>query len=487
MSLEMVFNGNELVQNGRTQADVEDEWLVLHPEANHHNKADGACEEEPSRSGQSSDSSSSSSASSSSSPQPSILDDLIEIDTSVLDVGHVEQSDLKHDEHNIDITNPFLSVGLDDASQVQTPGSETFSLTTPESGVQDTSPMLSPAVQVMERDGDYDPDRIPFSVFQRCDSLIPAEWSVTSTESLFSIHAGNSSFGRDFNFLPTGELGTAGDGEISKPGEFPLLIPCLSTPAATPVEEKDVAEVNVFTGILEAADNPSPPAATQAGEEDVAEVKMSTEVLESAEDPYPPAVTEARNKDVSEVKTFTEILESAEKTKKDMGKTYPVDQEQTKAPPPTAETLRCSSRSRPSDGSDASNCSFAFPILAPTEQVGSAKSDPYQPHHLDPPIEPQYSAVAPNGSPHKKSSSYFSCCSLFSCSLCCSFSFSRLCGSCKPCGFCGSFNSCRPCGFCCSSPFTSGGLCYTRRSCNLCWSCKSRWTCSCFSCLKRRV
>nr|GMC99339.1 circumsporozoite protein-like [Ipomoea batatas] len=42
----------------------------------------------------------------------------------------------------------------------------------------------------------YDPNRIPLSVFGSRSSA-PMEWSVASTESLFSIHVGNNSFSRD--------------------------------------------------------------------------------------------------------------------------------------------------------------------------------------------------------------------------------------------------------------------------------------------------
>ncbi|CAH9118745.1 unnamed protein product [Cuscuta epithymum] len=42
----------------------------------------------------------------------------------------------------------------------------------------------------------YDPTRIPSSIFSSKPSM-PGEWSVTSNESLFSIHTGNSSFCRD--------------------------------------------------------------------------------------------------------------------------------------------------------------------------------------------------------------------------------------------------------------------------------------------------
>lgn len=71
-----------------------------------------------------------------------------------------------------------------------------------------SSPMHTPEVQVMHKYEDkYDPKRIPSAVFDRCDSLIPAEWSATSNESLFSLNIGNASIGRDQAVLLSGEHG----------------------------------------------------------------------------------------------------------------------------------------------------------------------------------------------------------------------------------------------------------------------------------------
>lgn len=64
-----------------------------------------------------------------------------------------------------------------------------------------------PNIQVMlKNDENYDPERIPSNVFERCDSLIPAEWSTASNESLFSLNVGNASIGRDQALLLSGEL-----------------------------------------------------------------------------------------------------------------------------------------------------------------------------------------------------------------------------------------------------------------------------------------
>lgn len=80
----------------------------------------------------------------------------------------------------------------------------------------------SPPVQVMERPGDANtPEyKLPSYVFARTSTTAPMEWSVTSNESLFSIHMGNMSFtGDQLYFLgKSGELGKPGD-----PGVSPLI------------------------------------------------------------------------------------------------------------------------------------------------------------------------------------------------------------------------------------------------------------------------
>ncbi|CAN0896418.1 hypothetical protein LINGRAHAP2_LOCUS18476 [Linum grandiflorum] len=60
------------------------------------------------------------------------------------------------------------------------------------------SPIQSPPVQVMQRSEEYDPNRIPASIFQRSSSDAQNDWSIASNESLFSIHVGTStSFSRE--------------------------------------------------------------------------------------------------------------------------------------------------------------------------------------------------------------------------------------------------------------------------------------------------
>ncbi|XP_018455421.1 uncharacterized protein LOC108826543 [Raphanus sativus] len=71
----------------------------------------------------------------------------------------------------------------------------------------------SPPVQVMDREDqgttDYDPDRIPSSVFETSKSNLQADWSCASNESLFSIHIGRNSFTVDM--MKSGELFKSGE------------------------------------------------------------------------------------------------------------------------------------------------------------------------------------------------------------------------------------------------------------------------------------
>ncbi|KAK1381098.1 hypothetical protein POM88_027842 [Heracleum sosnowskyi] len=97
---------------------------------------------------------------------------------------------------------------------------------------QTMSPAELPPKQVMERSGDYDPNRIPASVFEDRPSS-SMDWSAASNDSLFSLNIGNNSFSRE-QFLMSGdmfgedvnrsdELYDSGEwnksGELNKPGE----------------------------------------------------------------------------------------------------------------------------------------------------------------------------------------------------------------------------------------------------------------------------
>lgn len=98
------------------------------------------------------------------------------------------------------------------------------------------SPTTSPPVQTMGHPSDYDPARIPASVF----SSKPAnasDWSVASNDSLFSIHGGNTSFAKDqFRSGELARLEESSNGQSSlyaseaKPNEIcslPISLPPL--------------------------------------------------------------------------------------------------------------------------------------------------------------------------------------------------------------------------------------------------------------------
>ncbi|XP_040375296.1 uncharacterized protein LOC121053046 isoform X1 [Rosa chinensis] len=83
------------------------------------------------------------------------------------------------------------------------------------SNVTNGLPTESPAVQMMERYGGYDPYRIPSSVFDTSNvsNKEILEWSAASNESLFSLHLGNSSFSRD-HILMLSDLGPTKSSEL---------------------------------------------------------------------------------------------------------------------------------------------------------------------------------------------------------------------------------------------------------------------------------
>ncbi|KAL6325397.1 hypothetical protein AAG906_023242 [Vitis piasezkii] len=85
--------------------------------------------------------------------------------------------------------------------------------------MQNGSTTQSPPIQTMGRSGGYDPNRIPSSVFASKPTT-PLEWSVASSESLFSIHVGNASFSTEF-----AQLGKSGELTKSQELIFPSGLP----------------------------------------------------------------------------------------------------------------------------------------------------------------------------------------------------------------------------------------------------------------------
>ncbi|KAL3526594.1 hypothetical protein ACH5RR_011250 [Cinchona calisaya] len=108
----------------------------------------------------------------------------------------------------------------------------------------------SPPIQAMGRG--YDPNRIPSSIFSNKPAT-PMDWSVTSNESLFSIHMGNNSFSRDFTRLhedwsnsPSILTSAASESKSQELNNFPPNLPPVNEAAA-----KSRTNMNVREGIEE--------------------------------------------------------------------------------------------------------------------------------------------------------------------------------------------------------------------------------------------
>jgi len=187
--------------------------------------------------------------------------------------------------------------------------------------------MHSPAVQVMEEDEEYDPQRIPTSVFTRSDTLTPAEWSFVSNESLFSLHGGHTSMSTEHDIWLNNEQVRRLTG-LSKSGEL--------SPRA-------LRELRKSVGISKSSEffksiSPSP---TEPKIEDESPTKPNVEEEGQVHDQV---VTNMEEKEVA-------LDEVEKRTPKVMG----IEKDE--------ENLPCSSTtSRKSDGSVRSTTSFAFPV-----------------------------------------------------------------------------------------------------------------------------
>ncbi|CAI9785297.1 unnamed protein product [Fraxinus pennsylvanica] len=121
----------------------------------------------------------------------------------------------------VNVSNEVLFI-LEESSS-KSPGSTSLvSDVSHESFLPNTSPTQLPPIQVMERPGDFNPHRIPPSVFGIPST--PMEWSEVSNDSLFSIHIGNQVSRISGDSYRSGEISKSGDileyGESYQPGEF---------------------------------------------------------------------------------------------------------------------------------------------------------------------------------------------------------------------------------------------------------------------------
>lgn len=126
-----------------------------------------------------------------------------------------------YESDKVDISNEVLFKLEESFSK--SPGSTSqVSDVTLESFRPNISPIQSPPVQVMERSGDFNPNRIPPSIFAIPST--PMEWSEVSNDSLFSIHIGNQVARISGDLYRSGELSKSGEileyGESYQSGEF---------------------------------------------------------------------------------------------------------------------------------------------------------------------------------------------------------------------------------------------------------------------------
>lgn len=111
--------------------------------------------------------------------------------------------------YKIDVSDDIFSKSEHDSGSFSCCTSQVSDVTH-ESLLHNTSLTESPHIQVMEGHADFVSNRISTSIFAS-KSPTPTEWSITSNESLFSIHIGNTSFTRDQILKLSGELRKSGE------------------------------------------------------------------------------------------------------------------------------------------------------------------------------------------------------------------------------------------------------------------------------------
>ncbi|CAK9142420.1 unnamed protein product [Ilex paraguariensis] len=314
----------------------------------------------------------------SSSSADSSLEDVFQMDPEIIfkfsappTSSHKPREDyhpiVRRDKNDVSCGASSKSEEPDNESQGAT--SSQVSDITHESFPQSKSPTKYPLIQLMERPGDFDPNRIPASVFASKPST-PMEWSVASNESLFSIHIGNNSFSRDHIFMLGGDVYKSG--ELYKSGE--------------PYKS---GELNL-SGELIRFRKPSP---TAKG------LDIDNKSLDGGK-----FVVDMKNSEETKV---------TDESMKDVPKGNIDDQDEEKLPP--LEGLNSSKVNHLSDGSGTSCKSFAFPNLTHGGMSGSRKGLPEQQ-----PSQPSTSRKIPKAAYNM----WCSCSSCFLCSWCsCSCSY----------------------------------------------------------------
>ncbi|KAK8659323.1 hypothetical protein V6N13_029529 [Hibiscus sabdariffa] len=96
----------------------------------------------------------------------------------------------------------------------------------------------SPPIQVMDQQGgECDSSRIPSAVFEKSKSTAPTEWSYTSTDSLFSIKVGGTSFARDH--ILSKKVEELSKGECMASTASPVVAPMVDTESSEYDESKE--------------------------------------------------------------------------------------------------------------------------------------------------------------------------------------------------------------------------------------------------------
>ncbi|KAF8100863.1 hypothetical protein N665_0214s0024 [Sinapis alba] len=151
-------------------------------------------------------------------------------------------------EHKKILSEDTVIIHSETHSRSSSSSSSSSSYSSPPKHLPETD---SPPVQVMDREdnSNYDPDRIPSSVFETSKSNMQADWSCASNESLFSIHLGRNSFTVD----------TMKSGELYKSGELLAYSPELPMPPP-PGKESDPLVESSSKGVDSDDEKDQPPA-----------------------------------------------------------------------------------------------------------------------------------------------------------------------------------------------------------------------------------
>ncbi|KAL2552205.1 uncharacterized protein Fot_05824 [Forsythia ovata] len=230
------------------------------------------------------------------------------------------------------------------------------------------STMKSPPVQSMGRPAGYDPNRIPASIFS-AKKTGTTEWSVASNESLFSIHMGNNSFSRDHAMF------------LCKSGELPRLEEWNNTPSNLQyVPETKSRELKSFPSGL------PPVIEVPADEENCVKLGGTSKI--GKESPKTATTKTVEDQEKEKPAMTEEVLPPGVSNVSD-GK---------------VNTRTPSSPARPSDDSENSSSSFAFPLLVNDGgKTGSLNSVSEEPE------KPKLESKLSNATPKAFETRWFSC------------------------------------------------------------------------------